>query len=76
MRSFTEFCRAALNALNESGADYAIVGGVAAVYYGRPRTTVDIDLVIKFEPDTIDKICASLSKHGFMVLPKEIRDAI
>jgi len=76
LRSFTEFCRAALRALNESGVDYVIVGGVAAVYYGRPRTTVDVDLVIRFESGAVEKICAAWSKHDFDVSPGEMRDAV
>lgn len=76
MRSFREFCKAALKALNDGGVEYVIVGGLAAVYYGRPRTTMDLDLVVKFEPSSVERLCAALLKYGFDVSPREMQDAV
>jgi hypothetical protein len=47
MRDFTETVKAALKALNAAKAQYAIIGGLASILYGRPRTTTDIDIMIK-----------------------------
>jgi hypothetical protein len=40
-------------ALNNHGIDYALCGGIAMAIYDRPRTTVDIDLLIV--ADSLDK---------------------
>jgi hypothetical protein len=64
-----------LKALNKSRVDYVIVGGLAAVYYGRPRTTMDLDVIVRFEPNSIERLCAALRKYGFDVLPQEMQDA-
>lgn len=40
-----EALKAALDWLDDSGVARAVVGGVAASIYGRPRATRDIDLV-------------------------------
>lgn len=43
--SFERFVKRVISALNESKIDYVIVRGVAAIIYGRPRTTMDIDII-------------------------------
>ena len=35
-----------LKALNKCKADYVVFGGMAAILYGVPRTTMDIDIMI------------------------------
>jgi hypothetical protein len=37
---------ALLDALSELGASHAIIGGLAAGYYGKKRSTVDVDLLV------------------------------
>jgi hypothetical protein len=35
--------------LNAARMDYMVTGGLAAVVYGHPRLTLDVDLVIRLE---------------------------
>lgn len=37
--------------LNSSGIDYMFTGAVAASYYGTPRTTMDVDVVVNVSPE-------------------------
>ena len=46
---------------------YYITGGVAAIVYGDPRTTRDLDIVIAIPPDTLDLLVQSLESAGFYV---------
>jgi len=32
--------------LNDAGIDYMFTGAIAASYYGTPRTTMDVDIII------------------------------
>lgn len=41
--------------LNELMIDYLVIGGLAVNFYGIPRLTYDIDLMILLEPDNIKK---------------------
>ncbi len=41
------------NELNNAGVDYLLVGGLASVLYGVPRTTVDIDIAVRSKKDHI-----------------------
>jgi hypothetical protein len=50
---------------------YYITGGVAAIAYGEPRTTRDIDVVIDIAPTDIDRLVAALETEGFYLLGVE-----
>ncbi|MFH1328290.1 MAG: nucleotidyl transferase AbiEii/AbiGii toxin family protein [Candidatus Bathyarchaeota archaeon] len=42
-----------IDALNNTQQDYMFTGALAASYYGTPRTTMDIDIILAIsEPDT------------------------
>ena len=47
--------------LNEAGAKYILIGGFAINYYGFPRATEDIDLLVDPSADNILKIKGALS---------------
>ncbi|MBD1930437.1 MULTISPECIES: hypothetical protein [Cyanophyceae] len=51
----------------ELGIPYYITGGVAAISYGEPRTTQDLDLVIAISPLDIERLTNALTKAGFYV---------
>ena len=50
-------------------------GAVAAILYGEPRLTNDIDLVVKLEPADIAKIHDAFSSPDFYVPPLEVMQA-
>jgi predicted nucleotidyltransferase len=37
--------------LDEQGVPYAVIGGLAVQYWGEPRTTMDVDIVVLVSPD-------------------------
>ena len=49
------------------GISYYITGGVAAISYGEPRTTQDLDLVMAISPLDIDRLNDALCQAGFYV---------
>ena len=48
-------------ALNEMGAKYIVIGGMAVVYHGFHRGTEDIDLLVERTADNIARLKKSLS---------------
>jgi hypothetical protein len=52
-------------ALEEAGARYLVVGGVAVVLHGYPRFTADLDLVLALEPENARRTLAALDGLGF-----------
>ena len=53
---------------------YVIVGGIAVISWGRPRTTQDIDIIIDHEKLSINDFSSFLSKNNFFVETQEIID--
>jgi len=47
--------------LNTAGVKYVVIGGFAVNYYGYPRATVDIDLLVDSSDDNISKIRKALA---------------
>ncbi len=54
-----------LAALNDAGARYLIVGGVAVVLHGRLRLTADLDLVVELEENNLSRALAALAGLGY-----------
>ncbi|MEM7245881.1 MAG: hypothetical protein AAF533_11090 [Acidobacteriota bacterium] len=53
-----------LRALIESGVDFVVVGGVAAIAHGATRSTKDLDVVIPMVPDNLRRLLAALMPHA------------
>jgi hypothetical protein len=57
--------------LNESQTKYLIVGGLASILYGVPRTTADIDITVMPTKNNLKKVITALKGLG---LKPEIDD--
>lgn len=64
--------------LNKAGAKYILVGGLAVNYYGLPRSTQDIDLLVEDTEENIERIREALSflqdKASLEVRPDDVRN--
>ena len=58
--------------LNRTGIEYMATGGLAAVVYGHPRLTLDVDLVIRLAPRDIDTFAGLWSPDQFYCPPKKV----
>ena len=50
-------------------------GALAASYYGLPRTTMDVDIVVKVTEENIQTLAAQLRKAGIQANEKNIHEA-
>jgi hypothetical protein len=72
-----EFIKVVINCLAKSNIKYVIVGGLAAILYGRPRTTIDVDIIIDYtSDDEIEQLETILRENGFSLQQNEIVDAL
>jgi hypothetical protein len=76
MDEFPEILQAVCSYLNEKGIDYVVVGGIAVMYHGVPRTTVDIDILFDIEYQEIEPLSDFLKSEGFDASPEDIRTAM
>jgi len=56
--------------LDHQGAHYAVIGGVALVMYGLPRTTLDLDLVVDFAVQ--DSLIQWLEARGYETVHRSL----
>ncbi len=58
--------------LREAGIRHMVSGSVAAIYYGEPRLTNDVDLVLWLTPDKLDHLINSFPAEEFYCPPREV----
>src|SRR5271157_1320537 len=51
--------------LNSNGVEYLVVGAFAVAFHGFPRSTADLDLLIRPTPENADRVLRALSEFGF-----------
>jgi hypothetical protein len=57
--------------LNRAGIRYVVSGSVAAIFYGEPRLTHDVDFVVFLNPNDIQKLVEVFPTTEFYLPPKE-----
>ena len=62
---FDAFVRAAFTFLEERGVRYLVVGGLAVVVVGEPRTTADADAIVFVSPDEAHALIRGAASAGF-----------
>lgn len=58
--------------LNRAGIRYVVTGSVAAIFYGEPRLTHDVDFVILLNPSDIEALAKLFPAGHFYLPPPEI----
>lgn len=64
MGGFTEFVATVLGALNASDLPYLVTGSFASIFYSEPRTTMDIDLVVRAPLDQLEAFRMQMLARG------------
>lgn len=69
-KDFEEF----LEAFNKNLVEYCIVGAYAVGYHAEPRTTKDIDVLVRSTKENAEKIVKAINDFGFGSLDIKIDD--
>jgi hypothetical protein len=72
---FDSFVRRVIRELNRGGLEYALTGALAVSYYGRPRTTSDVDVILRTAPPEFAKVVRVLRKARLTADEKELKRA-
>lgn len=65
-----------ISLLNKSRVKYFFTGALAVSYYGRPRTTMDVDVVVDRDEAKLMKLAEILKAEGFDVREYDVKEAI
>jgi hypothetical protein len=55
--------------LEQAGVEYCVVGGLASIAYGRPRLTLDADVVAAINPENISDLIEAFQPADFYLPP-------
>jgi len=75
MRKIRDILDLVCNFMNENNINYVIVGGIAVLFYGNPRTTMDIDCVIQIDDKNIVHLIKFLQDNDFFADEEDMRAA-
>jgi hypothetical protein len=76
MSKFSDFFKLLVRALENSKINYVIIGGLLSIYFGRPRLTQDVDVVVEATEEELKKLAILLKGEGFEVNEKELIENI
>jgi hypothetical protein len=65
-----------VNVLESLGIPYMVVGGFAAIFYGEPRLTIDVDIIVDMDPAHVRPFIAAFPIPDYYVSEEAIRDAL
>lgn len=63
--------RLLLGPIQQAGIEYMVTGGVAAIAYGEPRLTNDVDIVVRGTARDADCLLAQFPSRDYYVPPEE-----
>jgi len=75
VNGFEGLVRRLVKNLNAAGIDYMFTGALAASYYGMPRTTMDVDIVVKVAREELQTLATLLRKAEMEVDVRRIDGA-
>ncbi|MEW6202821.1 MAG: hypothetical protein AB1546_12650 [bacterium] len=64
-----------VNRITSLNIPYMIVGGIGVIFYGKPRMTHDVDVLVDIDPSSADRIKESF-KDEFYISEDAIKEAI
>ncbi|MEE9504770.1 MAG: hypothetical protein V3V90_06530 [Thermodesulfobacteriota bacterium] len=67
-----DFYRIFIQPIEKLNVEYMVTGAIAAIFYGQPRLTHDIDIVIHLRPSDIDNFCRAFPLEQFYCPPLEV----
>lgn len=62
---FQDLFNNAVELLEETGIKYVLIGGVASDIWGRPRKTLDVDIVLQVSPEGFKDFLAAAANYKF-----------
>jgi hypothetical protein len=65
-----------IEVLQSLSIPYMVVGGFAAIFYGEPRLTIDVDIVVDMKVEHVGPLVAALPFPDYYVSDEAIRDSL
>jgi len=71
-----DFFRSVIEALESLEIPYFVTGSLATAWFGEPRLTLDVDIVVEILIDKVDAICQKFPAPEFYCSATAVREAV
>jgi len=75
-QELSRFFATVVKKLEEMSLPYMVAGGFAAVFYGEPRLTIDIDIVVDINTTHIERLVEAFPFPDYYLSEEGMRDSI
>ncbi len=72
MKSLLDVLKDVVKRFDDAGIEYFLVGSLATMYYGRPRFTQDVDLVVRIKAKQVSQFESLFSIEEYYCPPREV----
>lgn len=72
----SDLLRHCVETMERLGVPYFVTGSMATIFYGEPRLTLDVDIVLRLTPDQVGPFCAAFTAPAYYVSEDAARQAI
>jgi hypothetical protein len=72
----SDLLRYVTGVLEKLSLRYFVTGSVVAIFFGEPRFTNDIDVVVDLKPERIQEFCAEFPQADFYLSEEAVRRAV
>jgi len=72
----SELLRFVVSVLERLNLPYFVTGSTVTIFYGEPRFTNDIDIVVDLPAEAVQEFCRQFPEEDFDVSPEAARDAV
>jgi hypothetical protein len=76
MDELRSFFVSVIDVLEEIGISYMVVGGYAATFYGEPRMTLDVDVVVDMSAEQVRQFVESFPEPDYYVSEEAVLDSL
>ena len=67
-----DFYRHYIDPLNQLGLEFVVTGSIAAIFYGEPRLTHDIDIILLLQRNDVERFCEKFHIDNYYCPPPEV----
>jgi hypothetical protein len=65
VKSQAEFLRDIIDSLQQAGISYMVSGSISSTFYGRPRSTQDVDIVVETSRENLQALVTLLQNKNY-----------
>ncbi len=65
MKSQKEFLKDIITALAQAGISYMVSGSISSTFYGQPRSTQDVDIIIEATLENLQELVSILQNKDY-----------